>query len=190
MLRIRDYSPRQGISGSLSQDAPPARSAKPACGLHFWWLSCQKCFCVTFDKQCQLVKNSENRINGLNIGIKLHLGVNLDINGVNNAICRAVFLFYCMANKQVWKISAMWYNDSVSQNRYVKLTGTWNLCWRAKFLSGLIGSVCFLIRPYTSGGSSPECSRRKWRQVLKAIVKSTWWICFRFCFSNVTCPVM
>lgn len=69
---------------------------------------------------------------------------------------------------------AMWYNDPVSQNqnRYVKLTGTWNLCWRAKFLSGLTGSVCFLIRPSTSGGSSPECSRRKWRQVLKAIEKS------------------
>ena len=45
---------------------------------------------------------------------------------------------------------AMWYNDPVSQNRYVKLTGTWNLCWRAKFLEGLTGSVCFLIRlPYT-----------------------------------------
>ncbi len=27
---------------------------------------------------------------------------------------------------------AMWYNGLVSQNRYVKLTGTWNLCWRAK----------------------------------------------------------
>ena len=66
-----------------------------------------------------------------------------------------------------------WYNDSVSQNRYVKLTGTWNLCWRAKFLEGLTGSVCFLIRPFTSGGASPECSRRKWRQVLKAMEKST-----------------
>ncbi|MCR2046609.1 hypothetical protein NSB25_04865 [Acetatifactor muris] len=49
------------------------------------------------------------------------------------------------------------------ENRYVKLTGTWNLCWRAKFLEGLTGSVCFLARPSTLGGVSPECSRRKWR---------------------------
>ena len=81
-------------------------------------------------------------------------------------ICRTVFLFYCMTNEQVWKMPAMWYDDSVSQNRYVKLTGTWNLCWRAKFLEGLTGSVCFLIRPSTSGGSSPECSRRKWPHIL------------------------
>ena len=140
--------------------------------------------------QCQLVKNFENRTNSLNIGMKCHSGINLEINGMDHTICPAVLLFYGMANKQVWKIPAMWYNDLVSQNRYVKLTGTWNLCWRAKFLSGLTGSVCFLIRPSTSGGSSPECSRRKWRQVLKAIEKSTWWLCFRFCFSNVTCPVM
>ena len=145
---------------------------------------------VTVHTQCQLVKNFENRTNSLNIGMKCHSGINLEINGMDHTICPAVLLFYGMANKQVWKIPAMWYNDLVSQNRYVKLTGTWNLCWRAKFLSGLTGSVCFLIRPSTSGGSSPECSRRKWRQVLKAIEKSTWWLCFRFCFSNVTCPVM
>lgn len=40
---------------------------------------------------------------------------------------------------------AVWYNDPVSQKRYVKLTGTWNLCWRAKFLEGLAGSLYFLI---------------------------------------------
>ena len=140
--------------------------------------------------QCQLVKNSENWINALNIGIKHRSEVNLGTYDENNAICWAVLLFYCMANKQVGKLPAIWYNDSVSQNRYVKLTGTWNLCWRAKFLSGLIGSVCFRIRPSTSGASSPWCSRRKWRQVLNAIEKSTWWTCFRFCFLNVTCSVM
>ena len=140
--------------------------------------------------QCQLVKNFENRISSLNIGMKCHLGAGSGTDSMNYAICRTVFLFYCMTNKQVWKKPAMWYNDSVSQNRYVKLTGTWNLCWRAKFLSGLTGSVCFLIRSSTSGGFSPECSRRKWRQVLKAIEKSTWWLCFRFCFSNVISPVM
>ena len=99
--------------------------------------------------------------------------MNLGINGVDNTICQVVFLFWCMTNEQVSKIPAIWYNDSVSQNRYVKLTGIWNLCWRAKFLEGLTGSVCFLIRPSTSGGASPECSRRKWRQVLKAMEKST-----------------
>ena len=51
--------------------------------------------------QCQLVKNFENRINRLNIGIKCHSGINLETNGVDNTICQAVFLFYCMANKQV-----------------------------------------------------------------------------------------
>ena len=116
---------------------------------------------ITIHIQCQLVKDFENWTNSLNIGIKCHLGMNLETNGVDHTVCRAVFLFYCMTNKQVWKMPAMWYNDSVSQNRYVKLTGTWNLCWRAKFLSGLTGSVCFLIRPSTSGGFSPECSRRK-----------------------------
>ena len=140
--------------------------------------------------QCQLVKNLENQINSLNTGKTWHPEMDSGANGVEHAICWTVLLFSCMANKQVCKMPAMWYNGSVSQNRYVKLTGTWNLCWRAKFLSGLIGSVCFRIRPSTSGASSPWCSRRKWRQVLNAIEKSTWWTCFRFCFLNVTCSVM
>ena len=56
---------------------------------------------VTFHGQCQLDKNYENRINFLNIGIKRHSEGNLGTNGVDNAICRAVFWVYCMANKQV-----------------------------------------------------------------------------------------
>lgn len=38
-------------------------------------------------KQCQLVKDFENRINGLDIGIKCHSGMNFGISGVDNAIC-------------------------------------------------------------------------------------------------------
>lgn len=56
---------------------------------------------VTVHKQCQLVKNFENRINSMNIGIKCHLGINLETNGVDNTVYQAVFSFYCMANKQV-----------------------------------------------------------------------------------------
>ena len=41
---------------------------------------------VTIHGQCQLVKNPENRINGLDIGIKHRSGVNLGTDGVNNAI--------------------------------------------------------------------------------------------------------
>lgn len=56
---------------------------------------------VQFLCQCQLVKNFENRINSMNIGIKCHLGINLETNGVDNTVYQAVFSFYCMANKQV-----------------------------------------------------------------------------------------
>ena len=52
-------------------------------------------------KQCQLVKNFENRISGLNIGMKCHLGADSETDSMNHAICRTVFLFYCMTNKQV-----------------------------------------------------------------------------------------
>lgn len=51
--------------------------------------------------QCQLVKNFENRISGLNIGMKCHLGADSETDSMNHAICRTVFLFYCMTNKQV-----------------------------------------------------------------------------------------
>ena len=44
-------------------------------------------FFVTIHGQCQLVKNVENRINGLNIGIKGHSGMNPETNGVVKAIC-------------------------------------------------------------------------------------------------------
>ena len=66
-------------------------------------LFCDFCAQVAVNEvnQCQLVKNFENRINRLNIGIKCHSGINLETNGVDNTICQAVFLFYCMANKQV-----------------------------------------------------------------------------------------
>lgn len=37
--------------------------------------------------QCQLVKNVENRINGLSIGIKGHFGMDPETNGVVKAIC-------------------------------------------------------------------------------------------------------
>lgn len=37
--------------------------------------------------QCQLVKNVENRINGLNIGIKGHFGMDPETNGMVKAIC-------------------------------------------------------------------------------------------------------
>lgn len=43
--------------------------------------------------QCQLVKNLENWANSLNIGIKFHSGMNLETNGMDNAVCRAMFLF-------------------------------------------------------------------------------------------------
>ncbi len=33
-----------------------------------------------------------------------------------------------------------------------------NYSRQAKILEGLTGSVCFLVRPSTSGGSSPECA--------------------------------
>ena len=36
--------------------------------------------------QCQLVKRFEKQINGLNIGIKSYLEVNLEANGVYHAI--------------------------------------------------------------------------------------------------------
>ena len=36
--------------------------------------------------QCQLVKRFEKQINGLNIGIKSYLEVNLETNGVYHAI--------------------------------------------------------------------------------------------------------
>ena len=49
-------------------------------------------------KQCQLVKNFENRINSLNIGIKYHSEMNPGANGVDHAICRTVLLFDCMVN--------------------------------------------------------------------------------------------
>lgn len=51
--------------------------------------------------QCQLVKNFENRIKSLNIGIKCHSEINLETYGVDNTIYQAVLLFYCMANKQI-----------------------------------------------------------------------------------------
>ena len=51
--------------------------------------------------QCQLVKNSEKRINGLNIGIKSHSEMKPEVNGMDSVIFQAMFLFYCMANKQV-----------------------------------------------------------------------------------------
>ena len=56
---------------------------------------------VTVHTQCQLVKNFENRTNSLNIGMKCHSGINLEINGMDHTICPAVLLFYGMANKQV-----------------------------------------------------------------------------------------
>ena len=52
-------------------------------------------------KQCQLVKNFKNHINSLITGIKFHSGMNPGVNDVDQVICQAVFLFYCMANKQV-----------------------------------------------------------------------------------------
>ena len=57
--------------------------------------------------QCQLVKNFENRINSLNIGIKYHSEMNPGANGVDHAICRTVLLFDCMVKKQVCKMPAM-----------------------------------------------------------------------------------
>lgn len=42
---------------------------------------------VSIHYQCQLVKDFENRINGLDIGTKRHSGRNLGISGVDNAIC-------------------------------------------------------------------------------------------------------
>lgn len=42
---------------------------------------------VTYHTQCQLVKNVENRINGLSIGIKGHFGMDPETNGVVKAIC-------------------------------------------------------------------------------------------------------
>ena len=56
------------------------------------------CFPVTVHGQCQLVKNFENRINSLNIGIKYHSEMNPGANGVDHAICRTVLLFDCMVN--------------------------------------------------------------------------------------------
>ena len=41
---------------------------------------------ATDDGQCQLVKRFEKQINGLNIGIKSYLEVNLETNGVYHAI--------------------------------------------------------------------------------------------------------
>ena len=71
-------------------------------------------FCVHFVaghgravNQCQLVKNFENRINSLNIGIKYHSEMNPGANGVDHAICRTVLLFDCMVKKQVCKMPAM-----------------------------------------------------------------------------------
>ena len=146
------------------------------------YITCLRCFNAkdTIHGQCQLVKNFENRIKGLNIGIKGHFGMDPETNGVVKAICWVVLWFYCMANKQVWKIPAVWYNDPVSQKRYVKLTGTWNLCWRTQFLSGLLYQVVLRCNAAAGNGG------RSWMQSKK----STWWICFRFHFSNVTCLVM
>ena len=61
----------------------------------------------TVHSQCQLVKNFENRINSLNIGIKYHSEMNPGANGVDHAICRTVLLFDCMVKKQVCKMPAM-----------------------------------------------------------------------------------
>ena len=44
------------------------------------------CLPVTVHTQCQLVKRFEKQINGLNIGIKSYLEVNLETNGVYHAI--------------------------------------------------------------------------------------------------------
>lgn len=43
-------------------------------------------FCKQSCIQCQLVKRFEKQINGLNIGIKSYLEVNLETNGVYHAI--------------------------------------------------------------------------------------------------------
>ena len=43
-------------------------------------------FWVIVHRQCQLVKRFEKQINGLNIGIKSYLEVNLETNGVYHAI--------------------------------------------------------------------------------------------------------
>ena len=51
--------------------------------------SCDFCASVTVNgvNQCQLVKNVENRINGLSIVIKGHFGMDPETNGVVKAIC-------------------------------------------------------------------------------------------------------
>ena len=49
--------------------------------VHVWIVS------VTIHGQCQLVKNVENRINGPNIGIKGHFGMDPETNGMVKAIC-------------------------------------------------------------------------------------------------------
>ncbi len=43
-------------------------------------------YLVTVHTQCQLVKRFEKQINGLNIGIKSYLEVNLETNGAYHAI--------------------------------------------------------------------------------------------------------
>ena len=86
---------------------PPGRAQNLLAGCIFDGLACRKYFCVTLDKQCQLVKNFENRINSLNIGIKYHSEMNPGANGVDHAICRTVLLFDCMVKKQVCKMPAM-----------------------------------------------------------------------------------
>ncbi len=40
--------------------------------------------------------------------------MNYRTSGVDQAICQAAFLFFCIANKQVLKMPAVWYNDLVS----------------------------------------------------------------------------
>ena len=72
----------------------------------------KRCYFANFAEhwrvnQCQLVKNFENRINSLNIGIKYHSEMNPGANGVDHAICRTVLLFDCMVKKQVCKMPAM-----------------------------------------------------------------------------------
>ena len=151
------HTPHSPAASFLRHNTP---SICPTSALMSLYITCLRCFSAkdTIHGQCQLVKNVENRINGLNIGIKGHSGMNPETNGVVKAICWVVLWFYCMANKQVWKIPAVWYNDPVSQKRYVKLTGTWNLCWRTQFLSGLLYQVVLRCNAAAGNGG------RSWMQ--------------------------
>ena len=71
--------------------------------------------------------------------------------------------------------------------RQEKLTGFWTLCWRAQFLSGLIGKIYLLIRLSISGGAMPL---RKSKHIFIAREKFTWYTCLRFIRFTGTCKII